>query len=131
LACPAPVKNIGSVAQMFSSGGPTMGARFISEAQAAVMTAGMAGNYGINGQATLVKLGPNMVIDSTSPFGATLLAGPAGYAGGAAGWKTNVLSKISGGGHLGPFNQDDGAGENTGLLGGVSPFKTSTMGKDL
>jgi len=40
-----------------------MGARFISEAQAAVMNAGMAANYGIAGQATLVRLGPNMVVD--------------------------------------------------------------------
>lgn len=131
LACPAPVKNLGSIAQFFSSGGPTMGARFISEAQAAAMSVGMADNYGISGQANLVRLGPNMVIDSTSPFGATLLAGPPGYAGGAAAWRANVLSKISGGGHLGPFNQDDGAGQNTGLLGGVSPYKASTMGKDL
>ncbi|MGZ3722016.1 MAG: hypothetical protein ACXVA9_03735, partial [Bdellovibrionales bacterium] len=44
ISCPAPVKNIGSIAQIFSSGGPTMGARFISEAQAAVMTQGMADN---------------------------------------------------------------------------------------
>jgi hypothetical protein len=131
ISCPAPVKNVGAIAQIFSEGGPTMGARFIGEAQAAAMSVGMADNYGISGQANLVRLGPNMVIDSTSPFGATLLQGPNGYAGGAAAWRANVLSKISGGAHLGPFNQDDGAGDNTGLIGGVSPFKLSTMGKDL
>ena len=129
--CPAPVRAKGAIAQIFAEGGPTMGARFISENQAALMNSTMAANYGITGQANLMKLGPNMVIDSTSPFGFTLLQGPAGYTGGAAAWQANVLSKISGGGHLGPFNQDDGAGQNTGLLGGVSPFKVSTMGKDL
>ncbi|MGE4132279.1 MAG: hypothetical protein AB7F86_11620 [Bdellovibrionales bacterium] len=129
--CPAPVRNIGAIAQIFAEGGPTMGARFISDAQAAVMNAGMARNYGITGQANLVRLGPNMVVDRTSPFGFTLMQGPPGYPGGATAWQNNVLKKISGGAHLGPFNQDDGAGENTGLLGGVSPFKVSQMGKDL
>jgi hypothetical protein len=131
MACPPPMRNPGAIAQIFSSGGPTMGARFISEAQASLMNATMAANYGISGQSTLVKLGPNMVIDSLSPFGYTLLQGPLGYPGGAVMWKTNVLSKISGGGHLGPFNADDGAGVNSGLIGGVSPFKSSQMGKDL
>lgn len=128
--CPAPVRAKGAIAQIFAEGGPTMGARFISDQQMAQMNPTMAFNYGISGT-NLVKLGPNMVIDSTSPFGATLLQGPPGYAGGAAAWRTNVLSRISGGGHLGQFNQDDGAGQNTGLLGGVSPFKVSEMGKDL
>lgn len=129
-SCPAPVRNPGSVAQLYSEGGPTMGARFISENQAAMMNTNMAANYGITGT-NLRKLGPNMVIDTTSPFGFTLLQGPPGYVGGPAAWQTNVLSKISGGAHLGPFNADDGAGSDSGLLGGVSPFKPSQMGKDL
>ncbi|MEK6627745.1 MAG: hypothetical protein AABY53_03895 [Bdellovibrionota bacterium] len=131
LICPPPSLKPGAIAQIFSSGGPTMGARFISDEQAALMNAGMARNYGISGQANLVRLGPNLVIDSTSPFGYTLLQGPPGYPGGAAAWRTNVLSKVSGGGHQGAFNKDDGAGENTGLVAGVSPFKPSQMGKDL
>ncbi|MGZ3727423.1 MAG: hypothetical protein ACXWQQ_16625, partial [Pseudobdellovibrio sp.] len=131
VVCPTPMLSLGAIAQIFSEGGPTMGARFISEQQAALMNAGMASNYGISGQANLMKLGPNMVIDKTSPFGFTILQGPPGYPGGAAAWQTNVLSKISGGGHLGPFNQDDGAGDNTGLVAGVSPFRASKMGKDL
>lgn len=130
--CPAPVRNPGAIAQIFSNGGPTMGARFISEAQAAAMNTNMAGNYGITGSpANLIKLGPNMVVDQTSPFGFTLMQGPPGYPGGAAGWQKNVLTKISGGGHLGPFNADDGAGQNGGLVGGVGTFKSSVMGKDL
>jgi hypothetical protein len=131
LSCPTPVRAAGALGQIFSNGGPTMGARFISENQAALMSTGMARNYGISGQANLMKLGPNMVIDKTSPFGATLLQGPPGYVGGAAAWQANVLSKISGGGHLGPFNQDDGAGENTGLIGGVGNLKQTTLGKDI
>ncbi len=128
--CPAPNRAKGAIAQIFAQGGPTMGARFIGEDQAAMMNATIAANYGITGT-NLLKLGPNMVIDTTSPFGATLLQGPAGFPGGAAAWQTTVLNKISGGGHRGPFNMDDGAGANTGLMGGVSPFKDSQMGKDL
>ncbi len=131
IVCPAPTLAPGSIVQMFSDGGPTMGARFISDAQAASMNATMAANYGISGQANLVKLGPNLNIDKTSPFGFVILQGPPGYTGGSAAWQANVLSKLSGGGHLGPFNQDDGAGDNTGLVAGVSPFKASQMGKDL
>lgn len=131
LNCPAPVRSIGALGQIFANGGPAMGARFISENQAALMSANMANNYGISGQANLMKLGPNMVIDKTSPFGATLLQGPPGYVGGAAAWQANVLSKISGGGHLGPFILDDGPGQNTGLLGAVSSFKSSTLNKDI
>lgn len=131
LSCPPPTLVPGAIAQIFSEGGPTMGARFISEAQAASMNSAMAANYGISGAANLVKLGPNFVVDSTSPFGFVLMQGPPGYAGGAAAWQTNVLAKVSAGGHLGPFNADDGAGENTGLLGGVSPFKISQMAKDI
>ncbi len=129
--CPAPSRPKGALAQFFAEGGPTMGARFISEAQAAAMNANMASNYGISGQGNLQKLGPNMVVDKTSPFGFTILQGPPGYPGGATAWQTKVLAKISGGAHLGPFNQDDGAGINSGLLGGVSPFKMSQMGKDI
>lgn len=131
IVCPPPALVPGAIAQIFSEGGPTMGARFISDAQAALMNAGMAANYGISGQANLRKLGPNMVVDQTSAFGFTILQGPPGYPGGAAAWQTNVLTKISGGGHLGPFNADDGAGSDSGLLAGVSPFKASQMGKDL
>src|SRR5882757_3421394 len=59
LTCPPPVKNIGSIGQIYAEGGPTMGARFFSESQAAMMNVNMAGNYGISGQANLQKLGPN------------------------------------------------------------------------
>ena len=131
IVCPAPALVPGAIAQLFSEGGPTMGARFISDAQAALMNAGMAANYGISGQANLRRLGPNMVVDQTSAFGFTILQGPPGYPGGATAWQSNVLNKISGGGHLGPFNADDGAGSDSGLLAGVSPFKESQMGKDL
>jgi hypothetical protein len=125
--CPQPVMAMGALAQIFSEGGPTMGARFIGDDQAAAMTATMAANYGISGQSNLVKVG-TLNVDRTSPFGATLLQGPPGYR--ADQWAA-VLAKVSGGGHRGQFNQDDGGGVNTGLLGGASPFKASQMGKDI
>jgi len=126
-SCPQPVLAKGALAQIFSEGGPTMGARFIGDDQASTMNATMAANYGISGQANLVSIG-NLRVDKTSPFGATLLQGPPGYTN--AQWMA-VLAKVSGGGHRGQFNQDDGAGVDTGLLGGASPFKSSQMGKDL
>lgn len=130
LTCPPTTKNLGAIAQIYAQGGPTMGARFIGEDQASLMNATMAANYGITGT-NLLKLGPNLVIDTTSPFGATIMQGPTGFPGGATAWQTTVLNKISGGGHRGPFNMDDGAGQNIGLLGGASAFKASQMSKDL
>ncbi len=130
LTCPPTVRATGAIAQIFAEGGPTMGARFIGEDQAAMMNPTIAANYGISGT-NLLKLGPNLVIDTTSPFGATIMQGPPGWVGGSADWQTKVLSKISGGGHRGPFNSDDGAGSNTGLLGGAAAFKNTQLGKDL
>lgn len=130
LTCPPATRFPGAIAQIFAGGGPTMGARFIGEDQAAAMNTTMAANYGITGT-NLLKLGPNLVIDTTSPFGATIMQGPPGWVGGPAAWQLSVLSKLSGGGHRGPFNMDDGAGQNTGLLGAASPFKNSQMGKDI
>lgn len=130
LNCPPSTQALGALAQIYSEGGPTMGARFIAEDQAAIMNETVARNYGITGT-NLLKLGPNLVIDTTSAFGATLMQGPPGFAGGAAGWQATVLNKLSAGGHRGPFNADDGAGSNTGLLGGASPYKASQLGKDL
>jgi hypothetical protein len=126
-SCPQPVLAKGALAQIFSEGGPTMGARFIGDDQASSMNATMAANYGISGQANLVSIG-NLRVDKTSPFGATLLQGPPGYTN--AQWQA-VLARVSGGGHRGQFNQDDGAGVDTGLLGGASPFKASQIGKDI
>ncbi len=130
LNCPPTLTTPGAIAQIFAEGGPTMGARFIGDDQASLMNATMAANYGIT-NTNLIQLGPNVWIDSTSAFGATILQGPPGFNGGAAAWRTTVLSKISGGGHRGPFNMDDGAGVNTGLIGGVSSFKAAQMAKDL
>lgn len=130
LVCPPATRAAGGIAQLYAQGGPTMGARLIAEDQAAMMNATMAANYGIIGT-NLRKLGPNFVIDTTSPFGAALLQGPPGFAGGPAGWQSTVLNKVSAGGHRGPFNADDGAGADTGLMGGVTPFKASQLGKDL
>ncbi len=130
LTCPPASRAPGAIAQIYAQGGPTMGARFIGEDQAAIMNATVAANYGISGT-NLLKLGPNLVIDTTSPFGATIMQGPPGWVGGAADWQSKVLSNISGGGHRGPFNADDGAGANTGLMGGVASFKNTQMAKDL
>jgi len=130
LVCPAPVREIGAIAQIYASGGSTVSARWISDQQAAAAAAnaGMARNYGIDAT-TLIRLGPNVNIAGNSPFGFALLQGPPGYAGGPAAWRTNVLSKLSSGAHMGPFNQDDN--QNTGIVGGASPYKPSLMGKDL
>src|SRR4051812_24175875 len=67
LNCPPATRAAGAIAQIYAQGGPTMGARFIGEDQAALMNATIAANYGISGT-NLLKLGPNLVIDTTSPF---------------------------------------------------------------
>ena len=126
-------KSPGCIAQIYADGGPTMGARFLSTQQMnyinnPVSGATIATNYGVT---SVTNIGANLNVDPNSPFGAVLLAGPPGYPGGSAAWKTNVLSRVSAGGHLGPFNQDDGAGEDSGLIGGVSPFLSSPLGKDI
>lgn len=130
--CPAPVRQPGAIAQIFAEGGSTVSSRFFSDlqAQSIASSAAIQRIYGVAG-GNIVRLGPNVNIAADSPFGFTLLQGPPGYPGGAAAWRTNVLSKISGGAHMGPFNLDDGAGDNTGLVAGASPFKVSTMGKDI
>lgn len=122
----------GGIFTSFSNGGCTQGARILSDIQAAAVAASktMAANYGVLGT-DMVNLGPNFNVSASSPFGATLLQGPDGYTGGPAAWKANVLSKCAAGGHFGPFNADDGAGQNSGLWGIVSPFQTSTAGKDI
>jgi hypothetical protein len=130
VSCPVPSKVPGAIAQIYAVGGPTMGARFFSEYQASIMNSGMAALYGITGT-NLIKLGPGLVVDSTSVFGKTLMLGPPGFPGGATAWQSNVLGNVSAGGHLGPFNADDGAGVNLGMIGSVSLDKISSMGKDL
>jgi hypothetical protein len=126
LKCPTATKNPGAIVQLYSNGGATMGSRFFGDQQADAMNATMAANYGISGT-NLKRLGPNFWIDTKSVFGATIMAGPPGFVGN---WETLVLNKVSAGGHLGPFTADDGAGDS-GLLGAVSPYKTSQVGKDL
>ncbi len=106
-----------------------MGARFIGDQQAASMNATMAANYGIVG--SMQKLGPGIWIDNKSVFGVTLLQGPPGFPGGASAWQSKVLSNICGGGHLGPFNLDDGVGLNSGLVGTTSLDRSSLLNKDL
>src|SRR5262249_44458082 len=123
-SCPQPMLAKGALAQIFSEGRPTMAARFIGDDQATSMNATMAANYGISGQANLVSIG-NLRVDKTSPFGATLLQGPPGYT--SAQWQA-VLARVSGGGHRGQFNQDDGAGPGTGPPGGASPLQPSRLG---
>jgi len=131
LNCPSTAPNPGAIVQIFANGGPAMGARFIPESLASGLTATGATNYGITGGANLLTIAPGMVIDTTSPFGIALMQGPPGFAGGPSMWQSKVLKNICAGGHMGPFNLDDGAGVNSGLWGSVSLDQSSTLGKDL
>jgi hypothetical protein len=132
-----PAQFAGAIGQILAcdrvggAGGPVMGARFISADQANMSaSSGLFTNYGIN-RNFLVPVGTNLFVDSMSPFGFTLLQGPAGFPGGSTAWRANVLSKVSGGGHMGPFKDDDGGADALGLLGSMSPYKKSALGKDL
>jgi hypothetical protein len=131
LSCNPATPNPGAIAQIFANGGPAMGARFLSDTAATAMNAAAATHYGISGGANLQKIAPGVWIDVTSPFGVALLQGPPGFVGGPQAWRNTVLSNICAGGHMGPFNLDDGAGVNSGLIGSVSLDKATQMGKDI
>ena len=126
--CPAPVRTPGGIAQIMRNGGPTVGAMFLNQTQVNNMNATTATNYGILGASDIAQVGANWYLAKSSPFALGLMTPPPGYT--ATTWNA-VLKNTSLGGHYGPFNADDGAGQNTGLLGSSSPFKTSTLGKDL
>jgi len=64
----------GALAQIFSEGGPTMGARFIGDDQATSMNATMPPTMASPFKPTSSASG-NLRVDKTSPFGATLLQG--------------------------------------------------------
>jgi hypothetical protein len=126
-SCPPAVRTPGALAQIYRDGGPTVGAMFLNQQQVSIMSANMASRYGIV-QTDIAQVGANWSLATSSPFAIGLMTAPAGYS--QAAWNA-VLMKTSLGGHYGAFNQDDGAGENSGLLGGASTFKPSVLGKDL
>jgi len=101
------------LAQIFSEGAPPWGPLHRDD-QATSMNATMAANYGISGQANLVSTEPPG--GQTSPFGATLprvrraTPAPSG----------RPCSPGSAAAAPGQFNQDDGGGVDTGLLGGAA-----------
>ena len=126
-SCPPAVRTPGALAQIYRDGGPTVGAMFLNQQQVSFMNAAVAGNYGIV-QTDIAQVGANWYLATSSPFAIGLMTPPSGIS--QAAWNA-VLMKTSLGGHYGAFNQDDGAGENSGLLGGASTFKPSVLGKDL
>jgi hypothetical protein len=126
-SCPPQVRTPGALAQIYRDGGPCVGAMFINETQAGFMSAAVAADYGIV-QTDVTKVGSNYYLAKSSPFGLGIMTPPSGYT--QASWNA-ILMQTSLGGHYGAFNQDDGAGENSGLLGGSAVFKPSILGKDL
>jgi hypothetical protein len=126
-SCPPQVRTPGALAQIYRDGGPTVGAMFLNQQQVSFMNASAAANYGIV-QADIAQVGANWYLSTSSPFAIALMTPPSGMS--QAAWNA-LLMKTSLGGHYGAFNQDDGAGENSGLLGGASSFKPSVLGKDL
>lgn len=126
-SCPPQVRTPGGIAHIYRDGGPTVGASFINQKQAGFMNATAASNYGIV-QSNLVQVGANYYVSSSSPFGMALMTPPPGFT--QAQWNA-ILMQTSLGGHYGAFNQDDGAGQNTGLIARSSKFKPSLLGKDL
>jgi hypothetical protein len=126
-SCPPQARTPGALAQIYRDGGPTVGAMFINQQQATMMNATIAANYGIV-QTDVTQVGANYYLSKSSPFGMAIMTPPPGFS--QATWNA-VLAKTSLGGHYGAFNQDDGAGENSGLLGGSASFKPSVLGKDL
>jgi hypothetical protein len=125
--CSAASKTPGGLMHIFSEGGPTMGARFLSPTQAQLMSANVASRYGIN-PATLKPFGGNgWAVAGSSPFG-QLLTPPPGVS--ASTWAA-ILANVSVSGVFGPFNQDDGAGDNLGQLGGSAGLKPGVSPSDI
>ena len=127
--CPPPAQNPGGIVQLHGDGGFTCGARFLNPTQASIVAASTnaASRYGISGTA-VQKVGLNMFVDPTSMFGKTIMTPMPGFT--QAQWSA-ALAQCSLGGNWGPYNLDDGGGNNTGLLGTVGGLKASAVGKSI
>ena len=135
-ACPVQTRVTGGLVQLFSNGGDTRGAQFLNEFQANLVNSDSAAKgYGVV-KGDVVRLdaingmpgASSVYVSKSSPFGAAIQTPPAGF--NLASWQ-QVLSRTSLAAHYGPFNADDGGGDNSGLLGAASAFKPATFGKDL
>lgn len=129
--CPSPSRIKGCIAQIYANGGWTAGAYFQSDQMAGIAASSTAAatRYGINGT-SMLKLGPNLNIASTSIFGRRLIANGARMGFTPEAWLA-LLGKCSGAFNCGPMNLDDGSGQNTGLIGAIGPMKQSFLNKDL
>jgi hypothetical protein len=87
-----------------------------------------ANMYGVTGGAMVTQCFANGGVAADSPFGATMLTPPAGIS--ATAW-TQALSRVSVGGNLGASPNDDGAGENLGQIGAISPYKQAANNTDI
>jgi hypothetical protein len=127
--CPPSSLIGGGFGQVFAHSGPAPFPIFASVITDS-MNATMAKNYGVTGTSTLVQAGKNWMTNSDSPAGAVILAGPPGI--NAAMWKT-ILANTVVGANYGDFGQDDGNGENEGLVAGFAGIngKVSTNNKDM
>jgi hypothetical protein len=129
--CPAPARDPGGISHLYCSGGMTVGAYILTDipAQIAASSTNAAARYGINGP-QMLNLGPNFNVNSGSIFWKVLeqTGIDLGYT--RANW-LRALSKVGAGAHYGPFSQDDGGADATGLLGRTSALKKSSLGKGL
>ncbi len=117
LVCPPSSSLVpGGFAQIYMSGGPAVVPilpLFLSNA----VNASTAPVYGLSGAANLMPAGGNWMTDKTSPWGNVLMAGPAGV--NAATW-AQILKDTYIGGHYGDLGQDDGTGQDEGLVAGFA-----------
>jgi hypothetical protein len=133
VVCPPQVRNGGGLAQWYSDGGATHYNFIYSTTTANVVTssATAATNYGVV-PTDLVAVGAgasggNFILSSSSPFGATVIAGHPGYT--PAQW-AQVLKNCSVGHIHGPWVQDDG-GMPDNVKTGAALGKSSLTNKDL
>jgi hypothetical protein len=128
--CPAPSRTPGGMSHLFCDGGFTVGAYILTDTPSgiAASSATAAARYGID--QTMLNLGPNFNVNANSMFWKTLqAAGPdLGYT--ATTWRV-ALAKVGAGAHYGPFNQDDGGADGTGLVYRLGSLKKSDIAKSL
>jgi hypothetical protein len=138
LTCPAATAGTpGGVGHLNGSGGGFSIGAFILSANpntdqlnlvASAGGANAANMYGVTGGTALSACFANAGVATDSPFGATLLTPPPGIT--QAAWN-QALKQVSVGGNLGCSPNDDGAGDNLGQLGAISPYKVAANNSDV
>lgn len=127
-ACPAPVRNLGALAQYHCDGGWTGSCAILSNAAVPIGASSVVAQalWGID-PTSLQLLNNNFNIAANSAFGARLLAGAPGFTPGPTGtWATQVLKNVALYQVLGAHVSDDGGMPENQKLGSGAGKNSTT-----